>query len=298
MPTASQDGGKPLFSAGVSVGLRLLLLATLALTLMTLDHRQQLGDRVSHWLIDVSYPAHALISAPVDAGYWLLEQTRSHQQLIAENQQLRRQALLNDARLQRLDRLERENMRLQRLLDSSLEVDQGVLIAQLLHVDLDPYRHVLQIRRGTDAGVFQGQTVIDAQGVMGQIDRAGRFSARVRLITDPSHSIPVEVNRNGLRAIAYGTGRLDTLELRHLPNNADIQTGDLLLSSGLGGVFIAGYPVARVVQVERRPDQPFALIRARPVAELDSSRELLLVRERSLLQRDLEPALSDAGPRE
>jgi rod shape-determining protein MreC len=293
--TAAQDDSKPLFIPGVSVGLRVAVLAALAVVLMTLDHRGRLGDSLTERLIDLSYPLHALISAPINVGHWVLEQARGRGRLLAENEQLRRQALLNEARLQRLDQLERENIRLQRLLDSSQEVDAGVLIAQLLHVDLDPYRHVLQIRRGSIDGVFAGQTVIDAQGVMGQVDRVGRLSARVRLITDPSHSIPVEVNRNGLRAVAYGVGRLDEIDLRHLPNNADIHAGDLLVTSGLGGGFIAGYPVARVSHVERRADQPFAVIKARPLAALNRSRELLLVRERNAPVPDDADSPEDAG---
>ncbi|MEX0731035.1 MAG: rod shape-determining protein MreC [Aquisalimonadaceae bacterium] len=271
---------KPLFAQGPSVTTRLILLTLVSVGLMTLDHRQHLSAPVREAVHTAVAPVHFLVNLPFDLVGYTSENFATRRALLDENARLRNQHLLYEVRLQRLDQLERENIRLQGLLESSYEVEESVLIAELMRVDLDPYRHVLQIDKGARHGVFIGQPVLDASGIMGQVDTVGRSTAVVRLITDPSHAIPVQINRNGLRAIAFGNGNLRELELPHLPNNADVETGDLLVTSGLGGRFPQGYPVARVAEVVREPGLPFARITAEPSAELDRSRELLLVRSR------------------
>jgi len=184
-------------------------------------------------------------------------------------------------RLQRLAALEAENRRLRDLLGSSRRLEERVLIAELLAVALDPYRHQVLIDKGSGSGAYVGQPVLDANAVMGQIVRVSPLSATVLLITDVEHSLPVQVLRNGLRAIAQGTGLVQGLELLHLPKNVDIRVGDELVTSGLGGRFPAGYPVARVVAVREEPGRPFAIVRAAPLARLDRTREVLLVWSRS-----------------
>ncbi|MCH8503418.1 MAG: rod shape-determining protein MreC [Ectothiorhodospiraceae bacterium] len=271
---------KPLFARGPSLTTRLILLTLVSVGLMTLDHRQHLSSPVREFVQTAVYPIHLVVNLPFEIGDYASERLKGRHTLLEENARLRNQHLLYEARLQRLDQLERENIRLQGLLDSSYEVEEAVLIAELLRVDLDPYRHIIKVDKGSRHGVFAGQPVLDAQGVMGHVDTISRSSAVVRLITDPSHALPVQVNRNGLRAIAFGGGNLRELELPHLPNNADIRTGDLLVTSGLGGGFPSGYPVARVTQVTREPGHPFARVIAEPTAELDRSREMLLVRTR------------------
>ncbi len=182
------------------------------------------------------------------------------------------------ARLQRLDALLAENTRLRALLQSAESYQYSVEVAGLLSVDFDPFRHQLLLDRGERHGVVRGQALIDARGVMGQTTIVGPLSTQAVLITDPSHALPVEVNRNGLRTIVRGTGDIDRLELPYLPNNADIVVGDLLVTSGLGGVFPPGYPVARVTRVQRRPGERFVEVDAIPTAALNRSREVLLVR--------------------
>ncbi len=265
------------------------MFSLLSVTLMTLDHRQKLADPLRSALSAAVQPIHYVVNFPFEVGDYLSEQLSSRQKLLEENTRLKTQHLLDEARMQRLDQLERENIRLQDLLDSSHEVEESVLIAELMRVDLDPYTHIIEIDKGTSSGVFAGQPVLDAKGVMGHVDQVGRYTSTVRLITDPSDAIPVQVNRNGLRTIALGVGNLHELDLPHLPNNADIRVGDLLVTSGLGGRFPQGYPVARVTQVEIDPSRPFAHITAVPTAELDRSRELLLVRTRR------EPPATEAG---
>ncbi|MCU7855476.1 MAG: rod shape-determining protein MreC, partial [Candidatus Thiodiazotropha sp. (ex Lucinoma borealis)] len=191
-------------------------------------------------------------------------------QLHDENLQLR-------ARLQKFEALEAENMRLRGLLDSSFKVGDRVLIAELIAVEQDPFRQQVLISKGETSGLFEGQPVLDANAVVGQVTHINPFSASVLLITDAAHALPVQVNRNGLRTIALGTGLINRLELPHLPNNADIKVGDLLITSGLGGGFPPGYPVAEVIEVRREPGQPFASVIAQTTAHLDRIREVLLV---------------------
>ena len=253
---------------------------------MSLDHREHLAEPVRTTIQTTVQPVHFLVNMPFDLVDFSAERMASRSALIEENARLRDQHLLYESRLQRLDQLERENIRLQGLLGSAYEVEESVLIAELMRVDLDPYRHIIRVDKGSSSGVFTGQPVIDADGVMGQVDRISRSSAEVRLITDPSHAIPGQVNRNGLRSIAFGTGNLRELDLPHLPNNADVEEGDLLVTSGLAGRSPRGYPVAEVTKVERQPGESFAKVTARPLAQLDRSREMLLVRARE--QRELD----------
>nr|WP_121441990.1 rod shape-determining protein MreC [Alkalispirillum mobile] len=267
---------------GPSITVRLVLLALVSVLLMTLDHRQQLAEPVRQGLAAVVWPVQQAVSLPYEASQRLAEQLSGRQQLIDENRDLRRQYLLDQARLQRLRSLEEENQRLRDLLGSSGQLGETVLIAELLRVDLDPYSHLIQVDKGSHQEVTIGQAVLDAQGVMGQVDRVGPRAAMVRLITDPSHAIPVEVNRNGLRTIALGTGDLNRLELGSVPINADIRAGDLLVTSGLGGLFPRGYPVAEVERVVVDPGEPFARVTARPLAALDRSRKMVLVQGAAL----------------
>lgn len=272
----------------------MILLVLLSVGLMMMDHRERLGDPVRQVIQTATQPIHYAVSLPFDLAEFAGERLASRSALIAENARLRDQQLLYQARLQRLDALEKENIRLQGLLGSAYEVEDAVLIAELMRVDLDPYRHLLRVDKGSASGVFTGQPVIDADGVMGQVDSTGLNSAVVRLITDPSHATPVQVNRNGLRAIAFGTGNLNELELPHLPTNADIERGDLLVTSGLGGRFPRGYPVARVTGVERLSGRSFAEVTAAPLAQLGRSREMLLIRSDD--DGDAEPLRPDAMP--
>src|SRR5690606_78669 len=180
-------------------------------------------------------------------------------------------------RLQRLAALEMENARLRELLDSTARVGSRALVAEILAVDLDPYRQRFDLNRGLVDGVFVGQALLDAQGVVGQVVNVGALTSEAVLITDADHAVPVTVNRNGLRTIAVGTGDSNRLRLPYLTNNSDIEVGDLLVSSGLGGVFPPGYPVARVVEVKQQPGQSRAEVTAEPMSKLDRDREVLLV---------------------
>lgn len=248
-----------------------------ALALLIVDHRFDYLDRVRTVLSALLHPLHLAADAPVALVRVLQERLTNEAHLRAQNLDLSRQNLLLNARLQQFDALEAENVRLRELLGSSLNLGERVLIAEILAVDLTPSRQQVMVNKGTRAGVFVGQPVLDANAVMGQVIRANPFSSIVLLITDSDHALPVEVNRNGLRSIAAGTGVGQELDLLHIPKNADIREGDLLVTSGMGERFPPGYPVARVKLARQDPDNPFMTVLAEPTARLDRSREVLLV---------------------
>lgn len=201
----------------------------------------------------------------------------SYVDLQKENRRLKETQLINDGKLLKLAALEKENIRLRLLLENSFQLGEQVLVAELLSVKLEPYEHTVLVNKGSRFGVHPKQPVLDASGIVGQVIRVTTNTAEVMLITDPDHAIPVEVNRNGLRTIAFGTGQANRLNLPFLANNADVVPGDLLVTSGLGGGFPPGYPVAVVDKFEARPDKSFANIYATPKAQLDKSREFLIV---------------------
>ena len=220
---------------------------------------------------------HYLADLPFTASRWLDETTSSHETLLEQNRALRAQNLRLLAELQKYESLQAENLRLRDLVDSSFKIGDRVLVAELSAVDLDPYKQQVIINKGGVSGAFVGQPVLDAHAVMGQVTSVSPFASTVLLITDTSHALPVQVLRNGLRTIALGTGRIDELKLPYLPTNSDIVEGDLLVTSGLGGKFPPGYPVAKVTRIDRSPDAPFSVVLAEPRAHLDRSREVLLV---------------------
>ena len=272
-----------------------MVFVVVSLVLMTVDHRQHHLESVRSALSLVVSPLQYLLGLPVDAGHWLGEALSSRRSLEEENAELHTRQLLQSARLQKMAALEAENARLRSLLDSSFKVGERVLVAELLEVDFDPFSQEIVINKGSHDGVVIGQSIVDAEGVMGQVVHVAPFTSTAMLITDPSHAIPVAVNRNGLRAIAVGTGAADRLDIPHLPLNADIKEGDLLVTSGLGGRFPPGYPVAVVKKIERNPGEPFADVTARPTARLEQSREVLLVWT-SARQTAAAPCDPDQGP--
>lgn len=260
-----------------ALGLRFLLLAGLSILLLIIDHRDNHLDAARKAIGAAVYPLRVLVDAPVSAWQWANETTASRNDLRLENSRLNAERLLTQARLQRYSALEAENARLRTMLEATARVREQVRVAEILSVSSDPFRHLLVVDRGTRDNVYDGQAVIDADGVIGQIIEAGVLSSQTMLISDPGHDLPVEVNRNGLRTIARGTGEYDRLDLPFLPNNADIEPGDLLVTSGRGGAFPAGYPVAVVESVTRIPQEPFAAVTATPSAALNQVREIMLI---------------------
>lgn len=266
-----------LIDAGTAATLNLALLVALSVGLMVVDHRYQHLETARSFLAGAIAPLRYAVNMPSEWLGWTSQQVTSRGDLIDRVNELERTNLELRARQQRMVTLQAENRRLRALLESSAKRDDRVRVGELLSVDLDPYRQQVVINKGERDGVYRGQPVIDAHGVMGQVIHTSPITATALLISDPNHALPVQINRNGLRTIASGTGEPDRLDLLYIPNSADIRVGDLVVSSGLGGRFPANYPVATVTQVERRPGQSFANVIAEPRAQLDRSREVLLV---------------------
>ncbi|RKZ55921.1 MAG: rod shape-determining protein MreC, partial [Gammaproteobacteria bacterium] len=225
----------------------------------------------------VIYPLQYTIDLPIRLYYWSDEVLSTKQALLDKNREFEARHLESRVQLQKLDIIEKENARLHILLSATQKTTERLLISEIINVDVDPYRQLILLNKGSNSDVHQGQPIIDAQGVMGQIIHVGAISSTAMLITDASHAIPVQIDRTGLRANAFGTGKINLLTLKHLTQNVDIEVGDMLITSGLGGVFLPNYPVATITKVERTAGEPFATIEATPLAQLDKSREVLLV---------------------
>lgn len=262
---------------------------------MVVDARFEALKPVRSQLGMLLTPLYYVADLPVRAWDTLYLQLTSRADLIAENERLRAEALLAKRKLQKLAALTEQNVRLRELLNSSELLDEKVLVAELIGIDPNAFSQRILIDKGERDGVFLGQPVLDATGLMGQVVEVMPFTSRVLLITDVSHSLPVQVNRNGLRAIASGTGNSEWLELRHVSDTADIRVDDIIVSSGLGQRFPAGYPVGRVTYVNRDSSQPFAEVRVEPTAQLNRSRYLLLVFSPESAYGDVFPSLRLEG---
>src|SRR5215470_17279676 len=230
---------------------------------MYLDQRAHYLEPVRYMLQAAAYPIQLLVNSPPTAWRWMRESFETREALRAENARLRS--------------LARENGELRGLREALPPVADRWLPAEIINIQLSGLRQRLLINRGATNGVFKDQAVLDDRGLIGQTTHVGPWSAEVILITDPEHAVPVRVERTGLRTIAVGAGDAAFLALPYLPSNADIKSGDLLVTSGLGGVFPEGYPVAQVTEVHRDAVQPLAQVRARPLAHVDSDSEVMLV---------------------
>jgi rod shape-determining protein MreC len=249
----------------------------LSIILMYVDHHQGHLKIIRSALSALVYPLQYVVNLPVEAVEWVSVSLVTRNDLLEENDRLKHEHLVLSSKLQRYEVLESENRRLRNLLESSFRLNDRVLVAELVAVELQSFRRQIVINKGLREGAYDGQPVVDAAGIMGQIVHVGPFSSTVLLVTDPNHALPVQVNRNGLRAIAVGTGQNNSLLLENLPNNADISVGDLVISSGLGRRFPSGYPVGQVEKITRDPGEAFAKIIIKPSAQLSQSREVLMV---------------------
>ena len=256
----------------------MFLLVVLSCGLMFTDSRLDYLTKLRYYASVVVAPVHWIADLPERASETLADNLRSRHSLQEENQALREQILMQRYELQLLSHLKAENARLSDLLNASSIVDEMVKRAQLTGEAPDPFVKRVLINRGSTEDVFVGQPVLDAYGLMGQVVEVEPHASWVLLVTDPQHSTPVQINRNGVRVIATGSQEYpNELELHNLPVTADVQEGDLLITSGLGGRFPVGYPVAVINSVVHDPGQPFAIVRATPAAHLERSRNLLLV---------------------
>lgn len=270
-------GARQLQGRGGSPGFRFFLYALLSIVVMFLDERSHWLENARYFLQAAAYPVQLAVSSPSAAWSWLQESFETRDALRKENNRLRAQQRAIEIRSMRFDALQQENAELRGLKEALPAVAQRWEVAEVINVELNSLRQRVLLNRGTSNGVFKGQAVMDEKGLLGQTLHVGPWSAEVILITDPEHAVPVQIERNGLRTIAVGAGDTASLALPYLPANADVKTGDLLVTSGLGGVFPAGYPVARIAEVHHDAVQPLAQVRATPLANIDLDREAVLV---------------------
>jgi rod shape-determining protein MreC len=257
--------------------LRCVLYCLLALGLIIFDKRYDHLGEIRRFLSVVAYPVQIAVSSPFQGWDWFRESVSSRETLRADKAKLEAELRLANFRLQRYEALEAESQRLRALRENTAGVANRFVIGNIMDLDIDAFRERVLVDKGARDGVFVGQAVLDAGGVFGQVARVGELTSEVILVSDGTHAIPVQVNRNGLRTIAVGTGDMTRLKLPYLSTSADVIAGDLLVTSGLGGGFPAGYPVGTITEVKRDPSQSLAEVEVRPAAALDRSREVMFV---------------------
>ncbi|MDH4134314.1 MAG: rod shape-determining protein MreC, partial [Gammaproteobacteria bacterium] len=256
---------------------RFLVCALLAIILMYMDARGQHLHRLRAGLAMLFTPIQWIATVPTRVGGWAMDFIHGDEPLRKELERFRSEQPILLARMQKYEALEAENEHLRELLGASALVADKAMAAELLEVTSEPFRRTLIVARGEKDGLYVGQPVIDTYGIRGQVSEVGITQSKVILITDPGHAIPVQVNRNGLLAIAFGTGASDTVSIRYLTATSDIKERDLIVSSGIGGHFPFGYPVAVVTRIINNPNESFLDIEAKPVAQLAHNKEVLLI---------------------
>ncbi|MBW8189452.1 rod shape-determining protein MreC [Neiella marina] len=266
-----------IFGRGPSLQFRLILAVISAILLAYLDRNFAYIAQVRGFLNTAVSPIYYVANLPEQMLTEAGDMLKTRRTLRSENAQLRQQAHLDSAQLQLFDQLQRENTRLRALLGSQVQQDARKVVTEVIAVESDPYRFRVLIDKGSKDGTYIGQPVLDDNGVVGQVDEVGYSTSRVLLIADLSHALPIRISRNDTRSIATGIGKIDSLSLQHVPHSADIQVGDLAVTSGLGGRFPEGYPVARVTHADFDESLPFAEISLQPISALDRLRYLLLI---------------------
>lgn len=268
---------KPIFGRGPSLQLRLFFAVIASASLMLADGRLDAFSGVRYFLNSLVAPIQYTANLPRSMFDGVYERFSSHQSLLEGNQNLKREVLRLRSDLLLLEQYKEENQRLRKLLGSSFVRDEKKMVAEVMAVDTSPYRHQVVIDKGRIDGVYVGQPVINEKGIVGQITFVAAHNSRVLLLSDAKNAIPVQVLRNDIRVIASGNGEVDEIQLEYIPTSTDIRVDDLLVTSGLGGVYPEGYPVAYVTSVEHDTRREFAAIKAKPVVEFDRLRYLLLV---------------------
>lgn len=267
-----------MFTKGVALEYRALTFIFLSVSMMVTDTRFSYLDKIRYGLGYATAPIYWVADVPARVSFWIDDVFVSHTDLVEENERLREELLLSQRELQLLESLASENSRLLELRDASEIVGREVLPAEIINVSPDPFSKRILINKGSRDGAFVGQALLDANGLMGQVVEVLPFTSWVMLITDSHHVTPVQVNRNGERALARGSrDNTDTLELEFVTHTQDMLAGDKLVSSGMGQIYPKNYPVAEITSVFADPGQPFATITARPLAKIASTRHVMLV---------------------
>jgi len=272
-----QQQAPAFFVRGPSAFARLVFFSALSLALIATDSRLQVLTSVRQTLVGILHPLQIVANAPSQFYNSTAEYFTTHHHLLNENQRLKQQALKQDIALQRLNTLALENDHLRQLLEANKALVESSILGEIMHVGRDPFTKKVIVNRGEVHQIVAGEAVVDATGVIGQVTRTYPRSSEVTLITDKSLAIPIQVERNGLRAIAFGHGRDNTLDLPYLPANVDIRRGDTLVTSGIDGIYPVGLAVATVSHIETTPDSPFARIICVPTGGVENHRQVLLV---------------------
>ena len=281
-----------MFSNGPSLPNRLVLALLTSVALILFDHKLDGFGTTRVYLNSLVSPLQYLANLPGQMLNASASRFVSHERLFNENANLTYDALLINTQLQRLTFLEEENDRLRRLLNSPVQDNTRKLVAELMAVDNNPYSHQIVINKGAINGVFEAQPVLDDRGIVGQIMQVSSTNSRVLLIADVTHAIPVRIARNNVRLVVTGSGSLNELLIQHVTHSSDIKIGDVLLSSGLGNVFPEGYPVATITSIIRDESRPFSQVRAKPIAQLDRLKYLLLLWSERTLDVDPEAEIT------
>ncbi|RZQ56105.1 rod shape-determining protein MreC [Pseudidiomarina tainanensis] len=268
---------KSLFERGPTLLTRLILALICASTLMFLDHRLNTMQPVRSFLSTLVAPVQYLAVLPEQVLDRLVYLSTTRTTLREENKALKQELQELQMAVQRLNFLENENDRLRQLLGSDIRQASRRMAAEVVAVATDPFSHQVVINKGSANGVYEGQPVLDNRGILGQVMSVGRGTARVLLISDQSHALSLRAERNDIRVLARGTGDLQRLELMYIPHSSELEVGDKLMSSGLGGVYPEGYPVAEITEIDRDERLQYARVSARPFAQLDRIRTVLLL---------------------
>jgi len=268
---------KPIFGRGPSLQLRLFFAVVLSASLMLADSRLGAFSHVRFLLNSLVAPIQYAADLPRSMFDGFYENFNSRQQLMESNRALKRDVLTLKSDLILLDQYREENQRLRKLLGSSFVRDEKKVVTEVMAVDTSPYRHQVVIDKGRVDGVYEGQPVINEKGIVGQVTFVAAHNSPLLLLIDPNNAIPVQNIRNDIRVIASGNGQTDEIQLEHIATSTDIEVGDLLVTSGLGGVYPEGYPVAYVSEVDKDTRREFASIKAKPVVDFDRLRYLLLI---------------------
>lgn len=260
-----------------ALNIKFITLICLSFLLLFSDQKNNYLPILRNSIAIAIHPIQTVVNLPQRLWHWTEENLASREELIIKNKKLHENELYNELTLQRYASLEQENIRLRKILKAASRIKNSVQIARIIFTDINPFRHLVVINKGEQDEVYNGQVLVDASGVVGQILQTNFLSSKAILISDTDHAIPVEINRNGFRAIAQGNGTFTHLAIPFIPNNADIKVGDLMVTSGLGGKFPAGYPVAIIDSISRNPAQQFAIVIAKPIASLNQVREVILI---------------------
>ncbi|OOG36874.1 rod shape-determining protein MreC [Rhodanobacter sp. C05] len=302
----ARDESSPLFAGNAAGTLRLIVYLALAVVLMVLDQRNGWLWRLRYTAAAVVEPVYRLAGLPAAGVRTMSVAFADRQRLTEQNQRLREDLLLANAKLNRMSAVAEQNQRLKELLDTQRSLELNVQLARVIGVDIGAYRYQLTLNVGARDGVKPGQPVIDAHGVMGQVKEVLPTTAVVMLVTDPAHAIPVVIERSGLRTVAYGSRDGNQLTLPNIPLAADVRAGDRLLTSGLGGRFPPGFPVGEIRSVAPASTGMFQVAQAQPAADIDRSEDVLLLHDQAEPDgppapvkpmgppRDLTPAAGDA----